>query len=162
MMVFERGIKAISLSADLWIHYLNHVRSEFGSKPDFVRAQYERAVDSCGKEWKSDKFWDHYVKWEIQMEKDKEIGEKNYAKVIKLYERILQNPTQGLNQQFDMFKEFVKEHEPKDLFEPTEFLDLRKEILASLKKETESGSEGNWPICASLDIFLLVFCAILI
>ena len=29
MDVFERGIKAIALSADLWIHYLNHVKTEF-------------------------------------------------------------------------------------------------------------------------------------
>ena len=31
------------------IHYLNHVKSEFGSKPEFVRAQYERSIEGCGK-----------------------------------------------------------------------------------------------------------------
>ena len=108
MAVFERGIQAISLSADLWIHYLNHVKGEFGNKPDFVRDQYERAVDACGKEWRSDKLWDHYVKWEIQVEKEKEVGSKNYKRVVALYDRILQNPTQGLSHQFDMFKDLSK------------------------------------------------------
>ena len=67
MDVFERGIKAIALSADLWIHYLNHVKTEFGSKPEFIRVQYERAIEACGKEWRSDKLWDHFVKWEVQV-----------------------------------------------------------------------------------------------
>ena len=53
MMVFEQGLKGIPLSADLWIHYLNHVKSEFGSKPEFVRAQYERSIEGCGQEWRS-------------------------------------------------------------------------------------------------------------
>ena len=65
------------------------------------------------KEWRSDKLWDHYVKWETTLESEKEIGTKNYSKVLALYDRILANPTQGLTHQFDMFKEFVKVHEPK-------------------------------------------------
>ena len=128
MMVFERGLKAISLSADLWIHYLNHVKAEFGSKPEFVRAQYERSIEACGQEWRSDKLWDHYVKWETSLEKEKEIGSKNYSKVVALYDRILNNPTQGLTHQFDMFKEFVKEQVPKELLDPEDFLELRKEV----------------------------------
>lgn len=128
MMVFERGLKAISLSADLWIHYLNHVKAEFGSKPEFVRAQYERSIEACGREWRSDKLWDHYVKWETSLEKEKEVGSKNYSKVVALYDRILSNPTQGLTHQFDMFKEFVKEQVPKELLDPEDFLELRKEV----------------------------------
>ena len=64
-------------------------------------------------EWRSDKLWDHYVKWETTLENEKEIGTKNFSKVLALYDRILANPTQGLTHQFDMFKEFVKVHEPK-------------------------------------------------
>ena len=47
MVVFERGIKAIPLSADLWIHYLNHVKAaaEYKDNKEFIRTQYERAVE---------------------------------------------------------------------------------------------------------------------
>merc|ERR1712088_689829 len=69
MMVFERGLKAISLSADLWIHFLNHVREEYEDQPEFIRAQYERSVEACGREWRSDKLWDHYIKWETKIAK---------------------------------------------------------------------------------------------
>ncbi len=145
MSVFERGISAIPLSADLWIHYLNHVKSEFGSKPEFVRTQYERAIEGCGRDWRSDKLWDHFVKWETQIEKDKEVGTKNFHRVLALYDRILDNPTQGLAHQFDMFKDFVKEHEPKDIMEVNSFLSLRKEALKSAKKSDDDTESKDAP-----------------
>merc|ERR1719259_360865 len=129
MMVFERGIKAIPLSADLWIHYINHVKVEYADQPEFIRAQYERAVGGCGREWKSDKLWDHYVKWEVQQSKEN---------VLKLYDRILANQTQGLSHQFDMFREFVKDNAPKDIMSVELFLDMRKQVLESLVKEAKA------------------------
>ena len=56
-------MKGIPLSVDLWIHYLNHVKTVLTS-PEEVRAVYERALAQSGREWKSDKIWDNYVKWE--------------------------------------------------------------------------------------------------
>lgn len=146
MMVFERGIKAIALSADLWIHYLNHVREEYKDQPEFIRAQYERSVAACGREWRSDKLWDHYVKWETKIEDTKGEsaeegpgtgGDKHYGRILRLYERVLRNETQGLSHQFDMFRDFVKDHTPKQLLEINEFLAMRKEVLESLAKEKE-------------------------
>merc|ERR1719422_1798723 len=64
MEVFEQGLKAIPLSADLWIHFLNHQRAiaaademESGGSGNLhvVRQSYERAVAECGREWRSDK-----------------------------------------------------------------------------------------------------------
>ncbi len=145
MEVFERGMKAIPLSADLWIHYLTHVRSEFGGKHDYVREQYEKAIHACGRDWRSDKLWDHYVKWETSIEKEKEVGTKNYHRVVAIYDRILANPTQGLSHQFDMFKDFVKENAPKDIMEVDDFLSLRKEVLASLKKDSTDTESADAP-----------------
>ena len=62
--VFEEGVKAIPLSVDLWIHYLNHIKNICRDDQDAIRTLYERSVSDCGREWKSDKLWDNYVKWE--------------------------------------------------------------------------------------------------
>merc|ERR1739844_510573 len=74
--------------------------------------------------------------------------DKHYDRVLKLYGRILRNETQGLSHQFDMFRDFVKDHAPKQLLEINEFLAMRKEVLASLAKEKErrrrsSGSDDD-------------------
>lgn len=42
--VLERGLKAIPLSVDLWIHYLNHVKATRAEDHTYIRSQYERAI----------------------------------------------------------------------------------------------------------------------
>lgn len=138
--VFERGFKAIPLSADLWIHFMNYIKVEYAVDEYFIRQQYERAVAACGREWRSDKLWDHYVKWELSLQEEATV--KDFRKVLKIYDQILLNSTQGLSHQFDMFREFVKEHNPKDMLEVTDFLALRKEILLAMVADDKS-DEGK-------------------
>ena len=130
MDVFEQGLKAIPLSVDLWIHFLNHQRAiaaaeelETGGSGNLHvgRQSYERAVTDCGREWRSDKLWDHYVKWET------EAGE--VAKVYQLYQRILKVPTQGAAHNLELAEALVKANSPKDLLPTDKFLALRKEVL---------------------------------
>ena len=83
------------------------------------------------------------MKWETTLEKEKEVGTKCFSRVLALYDRILNNPTQGLTHQFDMFKEFVKENEPKTLMEAEDFLKLRQEVLKEEESEKELNDEEN-------------------
>merc|ERR1719328_835931 len=125
MDVFEQGLKAIPLSVDLWIHFLNHQRTiaaaDESGNLDMVRQSYERAVTDCGREWRSDKLWDHYVKWET------EAGE--VGRVYQLYQRILKVPTQGAAHNLELAEALVKANSPKDLLPTDKFLALRKEVL---------------------------------
>lgn len=91
--VFERGLKAISLSADLWIHYLTHVKANYTGDMEHIRAQFERAILSCGLEFRSDKLWEAYIKWETE--------NQDLKRVIGIYDRLLATPTQGYNSHFD-------------------------------------------------------------
>lgn len=52
--VFERGIAAIPLSVDLWVHYMDYIVNTFkeDTEEDFVREQFERAVTSSGLEFR--------------------------------------------------------------------------------------------------------------
>lgn len=93
MQVFERGLKAIPLSVDLWIHYLAHVKSSHADDEEFVRSQFERALSACGLEFRSDKLWEAYIKWETDG--------KRIQNVINIYDRLLTTPTQGYNGHFD-------------------------------------------------------------
>lgn len=44
--------------------------------------------------------------------------------------------------QFDKFREFIKNNHPKDLMDTSEFLALRKEVLATMKGDKVPG-EGT-------------------
>lgn len=52
VQVFDRGLKAIPLSVDLWIHYMGYMKSVYPDDEDMIREQFERAVDACGIEFR--------------------------------------------------------------------------------------------------------------
>jgi len=134
VQVFEEGVKAIPLSVDLWIHYLNHVKTVL-TEAEEVRAVYERALGQCGREWKSDKIWDNYVKWEQENGSD--------LIVYQLYQRILTTPTHGINKNLENFKTWLNDKNPKDLLETTEFLNLRKEALGKVPDDEAAADEDS-------------------
>lgn len=131
--MFSRGLAAIPLSVDLWIHYLTYVKSTSGTDPSpsndakgeaaeaemqalhesFVRLQYERAIESCGLEFRSDKLWDSYIGWEAEG--------KRLANVVRIYDRLLATPTIGYNGHFTNFTELVNGcATPEELVSPSE------------------------------------------
>ncbi|XP_059616162.1 pre-mRNA-processing factor 39 [Phlebotomus argentipes] len=118
--VFERGLKAIPLSVDLWIHYLGHVKGNYGEDESFVRSQFERALGACGLEFRSDKLWEAYIKWETEG--------KRVANVVSIYDRLLCTPTQGYNGHFDSFSEIVSNNAPQVLVTVDEFKRVRREV----------------------------------
>lgn len=91
--VFERGLKAIPLSVDLWIHYLTYVKSTRTEDEEFIRSQFDRALAACGLEFRSDRLWDSYIKWETEG--------KRLQKVTAIYDKLLATPTQGYTTHFD-------------------------------------------------------------
>jgi len=133
MSVFDQGFAAIPLSTDLWIHYMNYCKTVHKEDVEFIRSQYERAMAACGREWRSDKLWDHYIKWEMEA--------KNYTEVFQLYERILRIPTHGLAKNLEAFLAFLKDQNPKDLMDTVDFLTLRKEIINA--KNSLEGSKDD-------------------
>jgi len=137
MEVFAKGTNAIPLSTDLWIHFMNHCKAVKKEEPEFIRSQYERAMTECGREWRSDKLWDHYVKWEME--------EKNLPEVFQLYQRMLKIPTHGLSRNLEAFIAFMKEQNPKDLMDTVDFLTLRKEIISQSNAEGNSNDDASAP-----------------
>lgn len=78
---------------DLWIHYLSHVKTTQPDDETYIRSQFERAVEACGLEFRSDKLWDAYLKWENEG--------KRYQRMVDIYGRLLAIPTQGYSGHFD-------------------------------------------------------------
>ncbi|XP_050296241.1 pre-mRNA-processing factor 39 isoform X2 [Anthonomus grandis grandis] len=135
--VFERGLKAIPLSVDLWIHYLTYVKSSRGEDEDFVRSQFERALAACGLEFRSDRLWDSYIKWETEG--------KRLQKVTALFDRLLATPTQGYTTHFDNFQEHVSSNPPNKVLDVDEFMALRKEVRSLLKSEEKAAENAELP-----------------
>lgn len=135
--MFERGLKAIPLSVDLWIHYLTYVKSTRGDDEEFVRSQFERALSACGLEFRSDRLWDSFIKWETEG--------KRLQKVTVIFDRLLATPTQGYTTHFDNFQEHVSSNPPNKILEVDEFLALRKEVRTLLKDDEKAADNADMP-----------------
>ncbi|BFF92396.1 pre-mRNA-processing factor 39 [Drosophila madeirensis] len=132
--VFERGLEAIPLSVDLWIHYLTHVKQS-SDEELFIRSQYERAVKACGLEFRSDKLWDAFVRWESDS--------KRYQRVIQIYDRLLAIPTQGYNAHFDNFQDVINQQAITACVGQEEIIRLRKEVHERQQSKSSKSSSSS-------------------
>lgn len=71
---------------------------------------YERALEVAGMDFRSDKLWDQYINFEKKEQKD-------WKRVMQLYDRILKIPTQLYRHHFDKYVQpvvlFILTHQTK-------------------------------------------------
>ncbi|XP_043075024.1 pre-mRNA-processing factor 39 isoform X2 [Puntigrus tetrazona] len=136
--VYRRGLQAIPLSVDLWLHYITFLRenqdTSDGEAENRIRASYEHAVLACGTDFRSDRLWEAYITWETEQGK--------LANVTAVYDRILCIPTQLYSQHFQKFKEHVQSNNPKHFLSEEEFVQLRVE-LANANKPSGDDAPGE-------------------
>uniref|UniRef100_A0A671T5B4 Pre-mRNA-processing factor 39 n=1 Tax=Sinocyclocheilus anshuiensis TaxID=1608454 RepID=A0A671T5B4_9TELE len=122
--VYRRGLQAIPLSVDLWLHYITFLRenqdTSDGEAENRIRASYEHAVLACGTDFRSDRLWEAYIAWETEQGK-------------------LANVTA---QHFQKFKEHVQSNSPKHFLSEEEFVQLRVE-LANANKPSGDDAPGE-------------------
>ncbi|XP_021456569.2 pre-mRNA-processing factor 39 isoform X1 [Oncorhynchus mykiss] len=136
--VYRRGVQAIPLSVDLWLHYMSFIKDnadhEDPETPGRIRAAYEHAVLAAGTDFRSDRLWEAYINWEMEQEK--------LANVTAIYDRILGIPTQLYSQHLQRFKEHVQNNNPKHFLSEEEFVQLRVE-LAKANVAAAANGEGE-------------------
>lgn len=123
--VFQRGLNAIPLSVDLWIHYMTYLRTHHTDDVDRIRSKFEQGLETCGLEYRSDRLWDHYIKWEID--------QNQLLNASNIYNRLIATQTLGHLQHFENYKEFVNKNEPEKILSVKEYLDLRQKVAEGLR-----------------------------
>ncbi|KAK5853161.1 hypothetical protein PBY51_006976 [Eleginops maclovinus] len=122
--VYRRGLQAIPLSVDLWLHYLTFIKENSDlSDPETegrIRAAYDHAVLAAGTDFHSDRLWESYINWETEQGK--------LANVTAIYDRILGIPTQLYSQHLQRFKDHVQNNNPKHFLSEEEFIQMRLEL----------------------------------
>ncbi|NWX54953.1 PRP39 factor, partial [Promerops cafer] len=143
--VYRRGLQAIPLSVDLWIHYINFLKETLDpADPETnstIRGAYEHAVLAAGTDFRSDRLWEMYINWEND--------QGNLREVTSIYDRILGIPTQLYSHHFQRFKEHIQNNLPRDFLTTEQFVQLRRELAAA---SGHSGEDGDELPCGAEDI----------
>ncbi|XP_078418449.1 pre-mRNA-processing factor 39 isoform X2 [Cetorhinus maximus] len=137
--VYRRGLQAIPLSVDLWLHYINFLKEILDSNCPETDAQiksvFEHAVLAAGTDFRSDRLWETYISWENER--------GNLEEVTAIYDRIIGIPTQLYSHHFQRFKDHVQNHLPKDIISSGDFIKLRKELASTNEHFDNDGTPGN-------------------
>ncbi|XP_050525278.1 pre-mRNA-processing factor 39-like [Daktulosphaira vitifoliae] len=123
--VFEHGLSSIPLSVDLWIHFTTYLKTNHAEDIERIRSTFEKGLKICGLEYRSDRLWDHYIKWEID--------QNMLQNAFSIYNRLLSTQTLGYLQHFENFKEFVNKNSSDKLLSTKELLELRQQISEGLR-----------------------------
>ncbi|GAB1599276.1 pre-mRNA-processing factor 39-like isoform X1 [Argonauta hians] len=135
--VFERGVKAIPLSVELWLHYISFVtESRECENVERIQELYRKALNAAGSDFRADRLWDSVIHWEKQ--------HNNLQNVTRLYDELLNIPLQLYSHHFDNFKLFVNSHHPKEILSLDEFFKLREQVLAK-RSNSSSAEEEDGP-----------------
>lgn len=133
------GLKAIPLSVDLWIHYINLLLGTLDmnlpESPRRIRRAFEEAIAAAGLDFHSDRLWDLYAEWE------KEQGDMRATAAV--YDRVLKVPTQLYSSHYEKFKAHLNASEPKEVLSPEEYEELRAECVQSQKAERAEQAEDE-------------------
>ena len=77
------------------IMVLLHVHFSFSLICVLCCSLFERALETCGLEFRSDKLWDKYIDWEAKNEK--------YVNITQIYRRLMTTPTKCYSTHFDKY-----------------------------------------------------------
>uniref|UniRef100_A0A671EBY3 Pre-mRNA-processing factor 39 n=1 Tax=Rhinolophus ferrumequinum TaxID=59479 RepID=A0A671EBY3_RHIFE len=137
--VYRRGLQAIPLSVDLWIHYINFLKETLdpgdSETNSTIRGTFEHAVLAAGTDFRSDRLWEMYINWENE--------QGNLREVTAIYDRILGIPTQLYSHHFQRFKEHVQNNLPRDLLTGDQFIQLRRELASVNGHSGDDGPPGD-------------------
>ncbi|XP_065661700.1 pre-mRNA-processing factor 39 isoform X2 [Hydra vulgaris] len=122
--IFERGLKAIPVSVDLWIHYINFTmqQNKLNENQQLIRSLFDRALDSAGMEFRSNKLWDTYITWE------KALG--NLKRVTEIFDRLIATPTQQHLRNWQRFKEHLQSNSLAEVLPIEEYNKIMQEMDA--------------------------------
>ncbi|KAL0973872.1 hypothetical protein UPYG_G00212260 [Umbra pygmaea] len=137
--VCVQGLRAIPLSVDLWIHYINlllgTLNMNLAESSMRIRSAFEEAVAAAGLDFHSDRLWELYIEWE------KEQGDMRAASGV--YDRVLRVPTQLYSSHYEKFKTHLNMHAPKDVLPAEEYGRLLEECKQSHKLEKAELAEED-------------------
>jgi len=122
--VYNDAVIAIPLSVDLWTYFIHFIAEWKDGDENEIRTIYQRAVEACGQDYRSDKIWEAYVEWEKQTDK---------YRVLKLYKQFLGCVIQRHQYHFDKFREWIFFTPVKDMVTMEDI----KELLTRHKVEAE-------------------------
>eukprot|EP01134_Creolimax_fragrantissima_P003785 CFRG3785T1 len=128
--VYESGVAAIPQCVDLWVHYIKHMQAQEevqvpgADSGKELLVLFEKAVNACGKDWKSWPLWDLYLAYLT--------AKGDVAAIGQVYARLFVTPNDQHEKYVASFQTFLSQNTVEAIATPEEIDTLKKETIASM------------------------------
>lgn len=126
--VYERAVRAVPLSVELWKSYCAYARDN-RAPPAELRSIYERAVEAVGRDAQAAALWDSYL--------EHEADHGTPATVCGVYRLMLGRESGRSDELWRRFKVLCKSFKTNELVSPEEARDLLARFRAAKNLEAE-------------------------
>ncbi|KAF9586178.1 hypothetical protein BGW38_008895 [Lunasporangiospora selenospora] len=125
--VFERGVKSIPNSVDLWVQYCSFVMEQKPNDRAATEQLFERGSKCVGMDFMPHVFWDKYIEF---------LEEKSETtKAVQLLEHIIKIPMHQYARYFEKYSQLVASRPLNEL--------IPEERLAAYKNQLGAGQESK-------------------
>ncbi|CAM6096792.1 unnamed protein product [Calypogeia fissa] len=131
--VYERAVRAVTYSVDIWMHYASYAMEKF-EDPEEIRRLFERGIIYVGSDYLSHLLWDKYI--------DFEYSQQEWSKLAQIYTRILQIPLHQLDRYYNSFKQIASSRPLAELRSAEETAEAATSSITVEVSDADAGSEA--------------------
>ncbi|KAI8360944.1 hypothetical protein B0O80DRAFT_436309 [Mortierella sp. GBAus27b] len=135
--IFERGVKSISNSVDLWVQYCSFVMDHKPDDQDAIERLFERGADAVGMDFMPHVFWDKFIAFYEE--------KQDYAKLATLMERIIKIPQHQYARFYQQYVQLASSHPVKELISEEQYESYKTQLAASKRSQQEQSEESTVP-----------------
>ncbi|KAG0207012.1 PRP39 pre-mRNA processing factor 39 [Mortierella sp. GBA30] len=131
--IFERGVKSISNSVDLWVQYCSFVMEQKPAERDLIEQLFERGASAVGMDFMPHVFWDKFIAFYEEKEE--------YSKLATLMERIIKIPMHQYARYYQQYAQLVSTRPLSELFSEEKYSEYKEQLTSG--KTIEGQDEGE-------------------
>ncbi|KAF9935844.1 hypothetical protein BGZ67_002942 [Mortierella alpina] len=121
--IFERGVKSISNSVDLWVQYCTFFMENKPAERDAIEQLFERGASAVGMDFMPHVFWDKFIAFYEEKEE--------YSKLAALMERIIKIPMHQYARYYQQYAQLVSTRPLSEWVSEEKYNEYKAQLTAS-------------------------------
>ncbi|KAG0217393.1 hypothetical protein BGX33_010696 [Mortierella sp. NVP41] len=132
--IFERGIKGIPNSVDLWVQYCTFIMEHKADNREEIEQLFERGANCVGLDFMPHVFWEKFIAFYEEKEE--------YAKMFRLMERIVKIPMHQYARFYQQYVQLVSTRPMREILSEEQYNTYKAKVAAGYANgENESAKE---------------------
>ncbi|KAF9427705.1 hypothetical protein BGZ94_004359 [Podila epigama] len=127
--IFERGVKSIANSVDLWVQYCSFVMDRKPEDREHIEQLFERGAKSVGLDFMPHVFWDKYIEFFESKEE--------YAKLVQLMTRIIKIPMHQYARFFEKYAQLVSTRPIEEVVTEEQYSQYKESLTAGGEEKSK-------------------------